>query len=149
MTHGSDIAFDDSGRPVQTVEPEVYNEPDPEPAGLELVPLLEWFLIGARDAGEVGQRLVLLGYLIRAPGAPRSLRELAVWFGCSHTAARRRVSRFKADFARELQDLRSKPHIGEDNERSTYEFEYSDRSSGQESACPAECEEVPRPRGRV
>ena len=109
------LAFDDAGRPIPVTEP-VYDEvPGDEQGNDSALPdLLEWLLIGARNATEAGERAAFIGYLLNlekvtVPRAPKSLRELAGWLGCSHVAARAKVNRFKAVFIEENADLVNRP----------------------------------------
>jgi hypothetical protein len=108
------MAFEADGTPVPVAEPTVYDGPAEAGDGLDLEPVLDLFLLAARDARQVGERVVFLSYLMpQVAGGPKSLRELATWLGCSHVAARVRLNRFKADFASELSPRLNRPRIGE------------------------------------
>jgi len=93
MPSPNEINFDDDARPVGIVgfdfgavdrEPEAEAGEDAARLRQETVMRTIGFLVsGARDAVTAGRRTLLIGYLLRADGAPKSQRELARIFGIS------------------------------------------------------------------
>jgi hypothetical protein len=81
---------------------------------LDAEQLLICLLTRAGSVREIGERAAVLGYVMRLEGAACSLRDLAGVLGMSHTGARKRVSSFKALFRRELNELVSKPRLGDE-----------------------------------
>jgi hypothetical protein len=59
-----------------------------------------WFIVHQAGAQLVGERVLILAFMCPwVYGRPENLRELGARLGCSHTAARAKVSRLRAYFA--------------------------------------------------
>jgi hypothetical protein len=110
------LAFDSDGRPVLVTEPAVYDEPQADgPGGLDLEPILDLFITGARNPREVGERVAILAFLMpRVNSRAKSLRELGAFLGCSHVAARSRLNRLRRILASELSDRLNSTRIGDE-----------------------------------
>jgi hypothetical protein len=78
------------------------SEPEARGAGPDLEQILAWLASGHADAQTIGGRVLMLAYIMPlVDGRPMNLRELGARLGCSHTAARKKVSNLRAHFARE------------------------------------------------
>jgi hypothetical protein len=104
--------FEADGRPVPIVLPEVYNEPPANDAArIDAGQLLNALLIIGKNDGskpelaKIGEMVLLLGYETKSEYGAKNLRELGNWLGCSHVAARDKLNRLKAVFAREVADF--------------------------------------------
>ena len=103
----------EGGERVRVVEPAAQEEAErPNARGIEVEPFLDALMTAAKDTTEIGERVVLLAYLLgqfgEGPGvatAPKSLRELGRLLGCSHVTAGARLNTFRAGFAEDLQRL--------------------------------------------
>jgi len=97
-------AFDDEGQIVPVVWPEDDDDNEPThhapPTGLmgETLSLV----LRAGNIADIGARSAMLGFLVKSPNAPTSLRELGRVLQCSHVTASARLNRFKAEMLREL-----------------------------------------------
>lgn len=109
------FGFDGSGRPVPVEHPSFYddrNDQDGEPApGLDAEQLVILAIAGAKTSSDIGERVLVIGYLMKVDGAPTNLRDLAAILGLSHTGARKRVSRFCSVFRRELAEVVSRTPV--------------------------------------
>jgi hypothetical protein len=90
-----DQGFENGAR-VPTIDPDIYGDEGTANDGLDLEPVIDVLLLGAKSAREVGERVVCLAYLMdRVTRRPKSYRELALWLECSHVASRARVNRLR------------------------------------------------------
>jgi hypothetical protein len=108
--------FDEDGRPCLYTDPAVYDddqEPAAEERALDLAEFLDAALAGSVSLAVIGERILLTAFILRIPLAPTNYRDLGAVLGLSHTGARKRVSKFKADFCKELGKVVSKLPIGD------------------------------------
>lgn len=100
--HG--FGFDDAGERV----PVAWTAPGdaPDGGGVDVEQVLDLLMLGNADAQRVGERAILLAYLMpRCARRPQNLRQLGARIGCSHEAARQKLDRLRADFAKEITDF--------------------------------------------
>lgn len=93
----------DEGELVPIVMPA---EIEPEPPTIKDFDIQQFIIAcfhGAKDAVAMGQNIVLLSYILKVEGAPDNLRDLGFYLHCSHTAARKKVSKFKRSLRREIE----------------------------------------------
>jgi DNA-directed RNA polymerase specialized sigma24 family protein len=60
------------------------------------------FATMATTLPEVAERAVLLSVILKTPASPKTMRDLGTRLGCSHTAARTRLSKFREQLRQEL-----------------------------------------------
>lgn len=104
MTH-----YDDEGNPVIAVAPRF---PGDEPEAIADASLLETILsqfIDDSPAEAIGQRFVVLAYLMQIPGAPRSQRSLARKLGVSVGKVNGIFQRIRKEIRMELMDFYQNP----------------------------------------
>jgi hypothetical protein len=101
----SDFGFENDGR-VPITGPDIFPDDPPDadtPASA--AKLLDSLLLGTSDLSKIGARVVILAYCDRrCQRRPKSFRELGDWLGCSHTAARQKVSTFFRIIKGEIED---------------------------------------------
>jgi hypothetical protein len=109
LQDGDAFGFSDDGERVPIVRPADDDgdgdgeTPGTDRRGIDVEQLIDALLSGNADATRIGERAVLLAYLMpRCTYRPRSLRELGARLGCSHVAARDKLNRVKAEFVKEL-----------------------------------------------
>ena len=99
-----DYGFDADGRPVPTVEPEIFfDDPPPETVtrsrgGMTLPQFIDFAMGGRTTLEEIGAIVVLAAY--SQPECfhrPKSLRELAIRLDCTHPTARKKFTTFLAE----------------------------------------------------
>ena len=96
------LYFDDDQKPVQTCDPreDVDDEIQGSRHRREIISrLLGWTVQGSTSPEQIGRRLLLLAFIIRAPEAPASQRELARRLKVSEAAVSKQVKRFRAVLA--------------------------------------------------
>ena len=100
------LAFDEAGRPVVVTHPVYYDDHGGQPSDprgeIDPEQLLICLLTRAKNCSEVGERAMVLAYIMQVEGGPTTLRALGAALGVSHTGALKAVSRLKADFLREM-----------------------------------------------
>lgn len=100
------FGFDDDGNRVPIVWPnDSETEADISQAAGSATDITLDFVNRAPTLNAAGIRSTLLGFIKKTPASPKTLRELGSRLGISHTAARKRVSKFKADLRVELSDF--------------------------------------------
>ena len=90
------VYFDEAGRQCAVDWPQ-DDEPEPPQSAPSLSGVLSILLTATNSSAEIGNRALFLGYVMRTPGAPRTLRELGARMGISHVMAAKRLTRFKGD----------------------------------------------------
>ena len=83
------------------VDQDVDQDVDRGP-GVDPEQLISALLAGSTSAAVVGERVLLLGFVLNQPEAPKTYRSLAARLGVSHRTARLKVSKFRADLGRNL-----------------------------------------------
>jgi hypothetical protein len=104
VAHATGSGFDDDGTLIATTTANTLPQCDPLYAPSLSGATLDC-VITARTLAEIGERAVLLAYVLKSFTAPKNLRELGHRLGCSHTAARTRLSKFKAGMEHFLKDF--------------------------------------------
>jgi hypothetical protein len=105
------FAFE-AGQRVPIVEPEIFSTHEPpEDSSRQADPrriLSAEFLLSVIVTKAIAQKgtgeetALLLAFDCKCAGAPKTSRELGTLLGCSHVAALARLTRLKAEFAREF-----------------------------------------------
>ncbi len=99
----------ENGELIATTAPGTYGgeQPDEVFGGpvFDVGQLLEILMLGARDADAVGERAVLLSFLLKDARGPTSLRQLGLWLDCNHVTAKKRLTTFQADFVEQIRGL--------------------------------------------
>jgi hypothetical protein len=90
-------AYDEAGRPVPVAEPAVYDADDQDdaPAGPDYARLISVLTMCAETTEEVGRRTLMLGYMLKSAGAPRTLEDVGRLLGITKQAAAKRLTIFK------------------------------------------------------
>jgi hypothetical protein len=99
------LAFDADGHPVQVDEPEVYDNPEGPAPERDYAKVIGLLVTGAPDAATAGRRALLLGFILKADGAPRTLADLGRTLGVSKQRAHVVLTQFRAllpEIAREI-----------------------------------------------
>ena len=99
-----DDAFDDEGQRVPVFWPDDYVDDDQAPRSTLEGAVLD-FLLAAPTAALVGERSILISYILKTTAAPKTLRELGERLGVSHVAARSRLNKFSRQMRSELKDF--------------------------------------------
>ena len=90
--------FDEAGQRVTVSHPIYETEDDPQDAPRAKLTLKDTFdllLCGAMDDREIAGRVKVMGYIVKAERAPRTLDELGFALGISKQAAHKRLTIFR------------------------------------------------------
>lgn len=93
---------------VPIVLPDVQADEQGGLVDLNLADVFDLLLFAADSKGEIADRAIVIGYLIRAEYAPRTLAELGARLGISKQAASKRLTAFRRK-AREILHCRLTP----------------------------------------
>jgi len=96
--------FDDDGQIVPVVWPDAFDVHEQSSRSTLEGAVLD-FLLAAPTAALVGERSILISYILKTTAAPKTLRELGERLGVSHVAARSRLNKFKRQMLSELKDF--------------------------------------------
>jgi hypothetical protein len=109
------LAFDDAGRPVPVEHPAVYDDQGSKSSpAVDAEQLIIAMMAGAKNSAEAGERVFVIGYVMKLDGAPANLRDLGAILGVSHTGAGLRVARVCRDLQPFLLDMVAKEAIGDE-----------------------------------
>lgn len=99
---GAQFGWNDDGERVPVCWPESGEDAEKELSRMRqetIVRFLQLLTSGARSADEVGQRGVVMAFETLPGFHAKGYRELGRLLGCSHTEARRLVTRFRKEIS--------------------------------------------------
>jgi DNA-directed RNA polymerase specialized sigma24 family protein len=102
LTTTANHGFDDEGCIVPITWPTDDDHTDAAPAIRGAMEAALDFVGMAATLPEVAERQVLLTVILETPASPKTMRDLGTRLGCSHTAARTRLSKFREQLRQEL-----------------------------------------------
>lgn len=110
LAEGDALGFEGNGERVPVAWPADHDEEPQDVGGVEIEQVLDLLMVGTVDARRIGERAVMLSYLMpRCLNRPKTLRELGCRLGCSHVAARARLTKLRREFAKEMADFGPQP----------------------------------------
>ena len=100
--------FEADGRPVPTVEADIYFD-DPAHVegdalgGMDVTQFINALMQGTTSLEKIGARVVLASFANpKCLYRPKSLRDLANWLDCSHPTAKKKFTTFSAEIIDDL-----------------------------------------------
>ena len=108
LAEGAPVTLQGDGK-LESIWWPSFEEEAPE-GGVDVEQVLDLLMSCKVSTARIGERAVLLSYLMpRCISRPKTLRELGSRLGCSHVAARDKLTKLKREFAEELADFSRQP----------------------------------------